>query len=252
MLPLAWTLGWLDIKLRYRGSVIGPFWLTLSTAVMVGALGFLYSTLFKQEIKTYLPFLALSLVLWNYLNAVVTEACTCFTQGEGMIRSVRLPFVLHALRCVFRNLLSLAHNIVVIAGVYLWVYLQYGLVISADVLTALPVLLLWIVDSLAACLVLGALCARFRDIPPIVGSIMQIAFFVSAIMWRPNMFGPVQPIWLRLNPFFSLVEVARAPLLGEPMPGHLVYFSAIGWSLFLCLGSWAFFARARSRLAFWV
>src|SRR5690242_3801901 len=37
--PLAWSLGWLDIRLRYRGSILGPFWLTLSTAIMIGSLG---------------------------------------------------------------------------------------------------------------------------------------------------------------------------------------------------------------------
>ena len=46
LLPLAWTLGWLDIRLRYRGSLLGPLWLTLSTGVMVGALGFLYAHIF--------------------------------------------------------------------------------------------------------------------------------------------------------------------------------------------------------------
>src|SRR5215472_7810820 len=62
---LAWTLAWLDIRLRYRGSMLGPFWLTISTGVMVGALGVLYSTLFKMDIASYLPFLALSQVLWG-------------------------------------------------------------------------------------------------------------------------------------------------------------------------------------------
>ena len=56
------TLGWLDIRLRYRGSVLGPFWLTLSTGVMVAALGVLYSALFKMALPDYLPFLAVSLV----------------------------------------------------------------------------------------------------------------------------------------------------------------------------------------------
>jgi lipopolysaccharide transport system permease protein len=42
MARLIAALGWLDIRLRYRGSLLGPFWLTLSTAVMVGALGFVY------------------------------------------------------------------------------------------------------------------------------------------------------------------------------------------------------------------
>src|ERR1700761_427272 len=73
---LAWALGWLDIRLRYRGSMLGPFWLTISTGVMVAALGVLYSTLFKIELREYLPFLALSQVLWGFLAAVVSEACT--------------------------------------------------------------------------------------------------------------------------------------------------------------------------------
>ena len=65
---LAWTLGWLDIKLRYRGSMLGPFWLTLSTGIMVGSLGVLYSTLFHMNMHEYLPFLSLSLVLWGFLS----------------------------------------------------------------------------------------------------------------------------------------------------------------------------------------
>ena len=80
---LGLTLGWLDIKLRYRGSMLGPFWLTISTGVMVASLGMLYSTLFKMDLKTYLPFLALSQVLWGFLGVVVSEACTTFTDAEG-------------------------------------------------------------------------------------------------------------------------------------------------------------------------
>src|SRR5690242_5271600 len=79
---LAWALGWLDIRLRYRGSMLGPFWLTISTGVMVAALGVLYSTLFKIELRDYLPFLALSQVLWGFLAALVSEACTVFTDAE--------------------------------------------------------------------------------------------------------------------------------------------------------------------------
>ncbi len=60
---LCGTLAWLDIKLRYRGSLLGPFWLTLSTGVMVGSMGVIYAGLFKINLHDYLPFLALSLVL---------------------------------------------------------------------------------------------------------------------------------------------------------------------------------------------
>ena len=244
---LAFTLGWLDIRLRYRGSVLGPLWLTLSTAVMVAALGVLYSTLFKMDLHDYLPFLALSLVLWNFLSAVVSDACLSFTQAEGMIRSVRMPFTLHAVRTVVRNVLVLAHNVIVIVGVWAIFDVWPGW----DAALAAPGVLLWLVDAFAACLLLGAFCARFRDIPPIVGSIMQIAFFVSPIIWKPELLTGESLRWLPANPFFSLLEIVRAPLLREA-PAAITWVAALGYSAALCLVAWMVFARVRGRLAFWV
>ena len=80
---LACTLGWLDIRLRYRGSMLGPLWLTLSTAIMVGSLGFLYSILFHIDVHEYLPFLALSQVLWGFLSTLVLEASTCLPRRRA-------------------------------------------------------------------------------------------------------------------------------------------------------------------------
>ena len=244
---LAMTLGWFDIRLRYRGSVLGPLWLTLSTAVMVVALGILYSQLFKMEIHDYLPYLAVSLVLWNTLGTLVGEACTCFLSAEGMIRAMRMPFVLYAERVLVRNMLVLLHNVIVIVAVYAW----FGVWPGWRVIEALPGLALWMVDGIAACLLLGVLCARFRDIPPIVGSVMQIAFFISPIIWKPELLAAHSRLWLWLNPFYTLLEIVRGPMLGESAL-HIVWASALGYSAVLCGLAWVAFVRVRGRLAFWV
>jgi lipopolysaccharide transport system permease protein len=244
---LCWMLGWLDIKGRYHGSMLGPLWLTLSTAVMVAALGFLYSTLFRMNLQEYLPFLALSLVLWNYVQTLVTEGCTCFTGSEGMIRAIRMPFSLYGGRIVVRNVLVLAHNIIVIAVVFAIFRIWPG----ATGLAAVPALLLWLIDSLAVAMMLGTFCARFRDVPPIVASVLQIGFFISPIIWKPELVGPGYARWLALNPFFSLFEIVRGPLLGS-LPDWKAYAAALAYSLLLCLASWSLFVRVRSRLAFWI
>ena len=243
---LAFTLGWLDIKLRYRGSILGPFWLTLSTAIMVLAMGVLYSQLFHMEVQKYLPYLALSLVLWNTLGGLVGDACTCFTSAEGSIRSLRMPFTIHATRAVVRNVLVLLHNVVVIVGVFAWFEIWPG----ATAFAALPGVALWVIDALAACLLLGAFCARFRDVAPIVGSIMQIAFFLTPIIWQPELITD-NAQYLLLNPFYPLLALVRDPLLGV-MPELGVWIAAAVWSAVLCLSAWALFARVRGRLAFWV
>ena len=118
LLKLAWTLAWLDIRLRYRGSMLGPLWLTLSTGIMVGALGYLYAGIFHTDIHDYLPYLALSLVLWGFLGSVVSEACSAFTESEGIVRAVRMPFFLFAVRLLVRNVIVLAHNVLVIVVVF--------------------------------------------------------------------------------------------------------------------------------------
>ncbi len=245
---LAVTLAWIDIRLRYRGSLLGPFWLTLSTALMVGSMGAIYATLFHMTLRTYLPFLALSLVLWNFISVLIGEACMTFTAAEATIRAQRLPYALHALRVVLRNLFVLAHNVVVIAAVYLIFRTWPG----ATGLLVLPGLLLWAIDALAIALLLGGLCARFRDIPPIVGSLMQMAFFVTPVIWQPRLLGKANLLWLLpFNPFYSLLEVVRGPLLGTA-PSEALWLSAVLFTLLLVVLAFWLFTRARARIAFWL
>ena len=244
---LCWTLAWLDIKLRYRGSMIGPFWLTLSTAIMVAAMGGIYAALFHMNLHEYLPFLTLSLVLWGFLSTLVAEASLGFTASEGMIRSVRMPFTLYAARIVVRNVVVLAHNVAVIVVVFAIYHVWPG----ATALLALPGFALWLVDALALAVTLGGLCARFRDIPPIVANVVQMMFFVTPVIWRPELVGRDRMWLLPLNPFGALLEIVRAPLLGE-VPTAMTYVSAALYSLLLLALSWMLFVRVRNRIAFWV
>jgi len=246
MWRLCGSLAMLDIKLRYRGSVLGPFWLTLSSGLMIGMMGFLYSALFHRDLHDYFPFIALSIVLWNFLLALVTDACMCFISVESVIRSVRAPLMLYAIRVVLRNLLILAHNVVVVVIVDLALQINPGWV----GLLAIPALLLWLVVAVSTVVLLGALCARFRDIPPIVASLMQLAFFVSGVIWQPSQLKDFE--WLlAFNPVFSLLEVLRAPLLGH-VPSLAITASALIYSGIIITLASLLFARVRGRIAFWV
>jgi lipopolysaccharide transport system permease protein len=243
---LALTLSWLDIRLRYRGSILGPFWLTLSTALMIGSLGFLYAFLFHTPVRDYLPFLTLSLILWAFIASIISEGCTVFVAAEGMIRSMRIPFSVYLGQLLARNILVLGHNVIVIVIVFL----AFQVPVSVNALAALPGFALWMIDGLAAALMLGAICARFRDIPPIVGSIMQIAFYVSAIMFKPEFLGK-RGWFLLYDPFFTVLQMVRGPLLGT-IPGYATYLSALGFSAVLCALAWYTFLRVRHRIAFWI
>jgi lipopolysaccharide transport system permease protein len=246
---LAWVLGVSDIRLRYRGSTLGPFWLTLSTAVMIGSMGFLYAALFHIDTRSYIPFLTVSLVFWNFLGALVTEGCTCFTIAEPLIKGTRMPFSVHAFRSLVRNGIVLGHNIIVIIGVFL--IFHVGITVYA--LAVIPAFALWLINGLAITLLLGALCARFRDVPQIVASLLQIAFFLTPVMWNAAILSGRHHAFLLIqyNPFYYFLEILRAPLLGTPMDVMLWPKSLLCTGVIIGLAA-VFFAKTRGRISYWV
>ena len=243
---LWYMLGWQDIRQRYRRSVLGPFWLTLSMGALVGALGILYGMLFKVAIADFVPHLALGFIVWTLISSTANEGCRVFIDAEGIIKQVGLPLTVHMYRLLWRNLLILFHN----ALVFVVVAAVFGVWPSWAGLLALPGLALLCLNGLWAVLLLGILSARFRDVPPIVTSIVRICFFVTPIIWMPELV-PARAAVLEFNPFYHLVEVVRAPLLGK-VP-ELSSWIAV---LIMTIGGWtlafAFFRRYRRRIAYWV
>lgn len=246
---LVWALALADIKLRYRGSALGPFWLTISSGVQIGAMAFVYAGLFRVDIRQYLPFLAVSIILWNFLSSLITEGCTCFSQSDALIKGARMPFTVHAARSVVRNTIVLAHNIVVVVAVLVIMDVDG----SFYSLAVIPAFCLWVIDAFAISLLLGAFCARFRDVPQIVASMMQVAFFVTPVMWSTSILENHSraELLIRYNPFFYMLEILRAPLLGTPVTAD-VALRALFISAAILIVSWIGFARARGRVAYWV
>ena len=246
---LVWALAFSDIKLRYRGSAIGPFWLTISTGVQIGAMAFVYADLFHTDIHTYLPYLCTSIVIWSYLSSMVSNGCTSFVGSDGLIKGSKMPLTVHAIRSVLRDTITFGHNLVVIIVVFVVMDVH----ISLAALWAIPGLLLWLIDGLALALALGAICARFRDIPQIANAFMQIAFFVTPVMWSADSLKghKLAQMVIGLNPFYYLLEIVRSPLLGDKLTLSDVVW-ALAISAVIVVGSLVVFARTRGRIAFWV
>jgi ABC-type polysaccharide/polyol phosphate export permease len=239
------TLGWHDIRQRYRRSTLGPFWLTLSMGIMVGTLGFVYAGLFGHPLADYLPHLALGLIVWGFISGPITEGCNIFIGSEGVIRQLRAPMSAHVFRMIWRNLIILAHNMVI----YFVLLAAFGFWPGAAALLAIPGLFILCLGGVWTGLLLGILSARFRDIPYMIASVIQILFLVTPILWSADQIG--NKLVVELNPLYHLIEVVRAPLLGQVPPletwAVALGVTALGWLVAL-----AFFVRFRERIAYWV
>lgn len=210
-------LGWYDIKHRYNRSLIGPFWITFSTGVMVGGIGLMFSVIFQSPIEEFLPYFAVGQVIWLFISTQINESCSTFVQYQSVIKQMSVPLSVHTMRQLWNNLILLGHNFLII----IIVLLLYRQRISWEILYAIPAFILILLLLFLISIILGIVCTRFRDITQIVAVFMQLIYFFTPIFWMKKVL-PDKYLWVSdFNPFHHTIEIIRAPLLGAAPSGIL-------------------------------
>lgn len=244
--PLWFTLGNFEIRLRFRRTLLGPLWNTLSFAVLVAALGTVYGRVLQEDVRTYLPYLALGLFSWVFIAATVQEACIAFVDASAVLTQLYVPRSVVVYRTLWRNLVLLGFN----AGVVVVVLIVCGTPVRAATmplalagLTLLTFNLAWIALALA---VAGA---RLRLVGRLVQTALPIAMLATPVIWRPS--GEALRRVAEWNPLYWAIELVRAPLLGEPV-SVLAWAVAIAVALMGGGATLVAFSLARPRITYWL
>ncbi len=240
-------LGITDIRQRYMRSRFGQFWITLSTGIFVLGIGTVYAGLFHVEVRAFLPFLAVNMTVWTLLSGTIMEGSSSFIEAANYMKQDSLPKTVFIMRILIRNCIAFAHNLIIIPIVYIMLLIMP----SPVAFLAIPGLCLVLVAAFFYILALGTVCARFRDLGQIVGNLMQLAFFVTPIMWHLEQLGPRSQYILWLNPFASLLQIVAEPMQGR-IPAMSTYGIALSYVTILAIVSWTLFARFRSRIVYWL
>jgi ABC-2 type transport system permease protein len=247
-------LGWQDIRQRYRRSVLGPIWITISMAVTAIALGVLYAGLFGNQLSVQLPYILVGFIVWAFISGCISEGADVFIANEGLIKHLPAPLSVHVYRLVWRQTLFFAHNLVVYA-VMLLIFPQP---LKWTDLAAFPAFGLLAINGAWVALLLGIVTARFRDINPITQSVVQLLFFLTPIVWiyddlvhSPNPSVAERARLAEFNPLLHFVEIIRQPMLGEDQQLRhwivVLVITIVGWAVTLVA-----LRRYRARVSYWV
>jgi len=245
--PLWTRLAWSDVRQRYRRSVLGPFWLTISMGVLVGTLGFIYSGLFRIDVANYLPYLTAGFIVWGLIASLINESCQTFTAGEQTIRQIALPYSMYAFRLVTNAYIITAHHLVI----FVIVAVAFRVPVGASLLLALLGFGLIALNGMWIALLLGVICARFRDVPQIVASILHLSLFLTPVFWMPEQLPSDRAALVRLNPLHHFLELVRMPLLGTTPPSS-TWLVVLGITVGGIIVTSLVFVRCRRRIAYWI
>ncbi|MDR1376808.1 MAG: ABC transporter permease [Synergistaceae bacterium] len=242
----AFMLSWRDVSLRYRGSLLGPFWYTVSTLLQIQFLGYLYPVIFNVKDAEYMRWLSMGLICWQFISPALGGAESVFTSARGVYTERRMPYSFFCVKYMILQVLVFFHQLPVV------LYCVYAFGISIRFAHVLSFLLgLAAVSLILFCLsfILGVLCLRFYDIPQIVNLLLYIAFMFTPIFWMPQMAASRAQV-VEYNPFYYLLDVMRSPLMGRDVEflSWVVVFAVLAAA---ALGTFVLFARCRRRLAFY-
>lgn len=233
-----------DIKMKYRRTVIGPWWETISALIVISVLSFLWSSIFNLDLNEYLPYFSIGYLVWMLITSQINESCEILLYHQNIITNIKLPIFSYILRLAIKNLIVFFHTFVILLPI---IFYMFGLKINY--FYSLIGLLILFLNLLFLSSLSAVICLRFNDTKFMVSNFLQILFFITPIVWLPGLVRD-KVFFLELNPIYHWINIVRDPILSNEISFNSYYVSIITMILFLLL-SFYLVGKAKNRISFW-
>ncbi len=243
----AWLyIAWVDIKLRYKRTALGPFWMVVVSFISIFCIAGLGSLLFSIKLAEYFPYVACGMVTWSLISALITESCMLYINQQWLIKNIKTSLLNFCFRLFVKNLIIFAHALVVVFCVLFCLGIDFKVTLLLLPLTVI----IYMVNAVSIAVCLGFFATRFRDVPQVVQALINILAFMTPIMWKPRMLKEYAYL-ADLNPLTHYVAIFREPLLGV-YPSSLTWSCVIVFTLINLFLTILVYGKYKKQLVFWL
>ncbi len=195
-----------DLKVRYKGTMLGYLWSILHPLALTLIFNFVFKEIFKASIPDFHLFLLAALLPWTWLASSINGGAGSFVGNAHLIKKVRFPRLLIPLATVLNNMVHFLLSL----PVYLAFTLAAGKLPAWNWLIGIPLLvLLELIFILGLTLAIASLNVYFRDVSHFVSVVLSLWFYVTPIMYSPSMLPPKVQLVLAFHPATHLIEAWR-------------------------------------------
>ena len=240
------VLAFFDITIKYRRTALGPLWQVITLLLSVILLSIVWSTLFKMDIKDYVPRLFFGMTTYSILVAAITGGCTLISATySAQIRTSNIPLQFYLVRHLISTIMNYLHYV----PVFLILIIFADIKVNLNTLLLIPAFILVFLNFLWIATVMSIIGSRFRDIIPLTETLMSVGSLLTPILWDKKMLGPNE-IFVYINPLTFFVEAVKYPWVGQN-PGLIPY---LGLIVMLIIGNFIQFWMIKNkghRVPFW-
>lgn len=217
-------------------------------AVTITTVGLVFGVIIKLSPSDYIPFLATGIVFWTFISGTMTDGANSFIAAESLIKQLPIPKLAFVVRSVSKNVFTLAHNIILIPIAAL----IFGTSVNASIFLLPFGVAITTLTLGFGVIPIAIFATRYRDLPPIVTSLMGVAFYISPVLWMPESLGNGSAHFLLgLNPFYHLLQIMRLPALGKFPTLENWALSLVALALAALVAYWSF-RKFSKKISYWV
>jgi ABC-type polysaccharide/polyol phosphate export permease len=225
------TLVRFNLLLRYRGSLVGVAWSLLNPLAMILVYIMAFEHIMRIGLPNYSLFLLSGLLPWTFFSGAILSSTTCVVEAGTLIKKVRMPREVFPLASVGQHLVHFGLALLVF---YPFVWMHEDSLRTVHLLY-LPLVALFVVFTVGACLVLSPLSVLYRDLRHLTESAMLLLFWVTPIVYSTSLVPASLQPWFRMNPVGQFMAVFHDVLYWNRLP-DVHQIAGLGVWAFLAVG----------------
>ena len=203
-----------DVRGKYKGSFLGILWSFINPLLSVLVYAIVFPYIMRIKVENYLIYLITGIIPWTFFTSSINMGITSVLSNANMIKKVYFPRIILPISTVTSCLVNFLISCIII----LLFCLGSGLGISVNILLLPVVVIIQYVMLLGFTFILSAIEMYMRDIEHIVNFVLSMAFYVTPILYTPDIF-PSKLSWvLKINPMAYLVNAYRSIFFYKEMP----------------------------------
>lgn len=232
-----------DLKLKYRGTVLGFFWALMNPLLMLTVMALAFTFVFNRDYPLHL---FATLLPWQFFQNSQAEGCRAITSSASIVMNWKVPLLLFPVRRTLFRFCEYLFALVGLGAVAWWLGFQL-----TPAVTVIPLaLLLLLIFSMGLSISFSVAATYFHDLQHCIDVVLRAWFYLSPVL-IPASSIPDKYKWLLwCNPMYYFLELFDAPIARGEWPALECVLAATALSLASSIMALIVFDRNESGLVF--
>lgn len=239
-----WDMAVKGLKAKYASSILGISLAVINPFLVMSAITFVFSIIFKTEIKKFPLFVLSGIFPWMFFSNALSEAANAILNQQDILRQFNLPREILPLSSTLANFLNFLIGWLVIYP--LFVFFNPKIIPLFPLLIVVMLLHLLFISALG--LALSALNVLVRDISQLLSVLLMFWFWITPVFYSADMI-PEKFRWISsLNPMTPYITYYQEVLFAGNVPDFTVFIGTVFWAFSVSTLSLRIFLYCEPRL----